>query len=177
MAIETTIKAWKCPTCGKIYTDEYVADVCCKQYHCEVCGCKTPKYWLICNACRNKRDFDKAIKISIDEYEEKFKGNMVYYGGEFYFDVDDMLETLWDREVDLPSYCWGTDEMRCELTDNVLDDLTEDTYEDAEFNKEAYRKFNEFAEIWNEKYGLRYFTPNNYVILIPDEVLVKYKSE
>ena len=177
MAVETTIKAYKCENCGQIYRDKYIANVCCKQYHCEVCGCETPQYWLICNTCRDKRDFDKAIKISIGEYEEKFKGNMVCYNDNFYSDVEDMLVTFYDNEFDLPSYCWGTDEMRCELTDNILDNLTEDTYEDAEFDKEAYKEFNEFVTTWNEKYGLRYFTQNNYVVLIPDEVLAKYREE
>lgn len=68
MAIETTIRAYKCETCGKVYTDEYVANICCKQYHCEVCGCETPKYWLMCNACRDKRDFDKYFKDVFDKF-------------------------------------------------------------------------------------------------------------
>lgn len=177
MAVETTIRAYKCETCGKIYTDEHVADTCCKQYHCEVCGCKTAKYWLICDNCRSQREFDKATRISLAEYEEKFDGNMVCYHDEFYSDVYDMLEMLNDSGEELPTYCWGTDRLQCVLTDNVLSNLTEDTYEDADFDKEAYHEFNEFVEAWNEKYKLIYYTRNNFLVTIPDEVLAEYKSE
>lgn len=177
MAIETTMKAYKCETCRKIYIDKYSADICCKQYHCSVCGIELPKFWTICDSCREKRHFDKAIKISIKEYEEKFNGNMVYYDDYYYYDVLDMLDTLSNRYEKLPSYCFGTDAVKSELTDSVLEDIIEDSCEVGELSDEAYREFNEFAKVWNEKYGLKYFVPNNYAVLIPDELLAKYMSK
>lgn len=88
-----------------------------------------------------------------------------------------MLVTLGYNENELPNYCFGTDEVKCELTDNVLIDIVEDSYEDAELIDEAYREFNEFAKVWNDKYGLKYFVPNNYVVLIPDEMLESYRKD
>ena len=38
------LKGYMCDKCGKIYTDKYMAEICCKQYYCEECGKPTPKY-------------------------------------------------------------------------------------------------------------------------------------
>ena len=34
------LKGYMCDKCGKIYTDKYMAEICCKQYYCEECGSK-----------------------------------------------------------------------------------------------------------------------------------------
>jgi hypothetical protein len=176
---EIQIKAYQCE-CGKTYNDKYVAEICCKQYHCETCGAETKKYWLMCDPCREKRDFDKAKKITIEEYEKEYSGNMVYYNDNYYTDIDDMLDSLCCHDVDiLPSYCWGTDKVPVEIDAiSVLDELLENSNcEDIDFSKEAYQEFKDFAEQWNKKWSQYYYMMNDIVILIPEEVLKEYQED
>jgi len=171
---ETQIKAWKCDTCGKIYTDERVAGGCCKQYHCETCGCETPKYRLMCDSCRDKRDYDKATKMSYAEYCEKFPNNMICIGDDFYSELEEIVDEFYDKG-DAPEYCWGTEKIDVEIDpDSVLQDLLENSNcEDLEFDNEAYKEFKEFAKNWNEKYGVSYFVQTNIVIPITEELKIK----
>jgi hypothetical protein len=180
MATETTIKAWKCEKCGKIYTDKHAAETCCKQYHCEICGCETPRYRLKCEPCFEKCKYDKATKITLSEWQEKNADNMVFYNDIFYCSVDDMLESLYDDGIDdLPTYCWGTDKFPMIVdADYAMECAEENTdCEDLSFSDSAREELREFVDKWNEKYGEYYFTVNDTVILIPEDVLNEYKSE
>lgn len=47
MAIKENMDLYRCEKCKKLYTSEYAANICCKQYHCRVCGKETPQYMLI----------------------------------------------------------------------------------------------------------------------------------
>lgn len=62
MATKRTMDIWFCDKCGKGYASEYAASICCKQYHCSVCGIETPRYITKCDSCRNKELFEKAQK-------------------------------------------------------------------------------------------------------------------
>ena len=111
MATKKNIGIWACDKCGTLYTSKYAADICCKQYHCEVCGVETPRYILKCESCQEKARFDKAAKMSVEEYEAANPGNMVYWNDNYYGSVDDLLEHLADEGIavkDLPTYCYGT---------------------------------------------------------------------
>lgn len=96
MATKRTMDIWFCDKCGKGYASEYAASICCKQYHCSVCGIETPRYITKCDSCRNKELFEKAQKMTWEEYEEKFPGNMLYWNDEFYSDLGDLLDATED---------------------------------------------------------------------------------
>lgn len=80
MATKKTMDIWFCDKCGKGYTSEYAANICCKQYHCSVCGVETPRYITKCDSCRDKELFEKAQKMTWEEYLEKSSGNMYECG-------------------------------------------------------------------------------------------------
>ena len=73
MATKKNIGMWACDKCGTLYPSKYAADICCKQYHCKVCGVETLRYMLKCECCREKAQFDKATKMSVEEYAEFLK--------------------------------------------------------------------------------------------------------
>ena len=60
MAIKENMDLYRCEKCKKLYTSEYAANICCKQYHCRVCGKETPQYMLICDSCAEHERFEKA---------------------------------------------------------------------------------------------------------------------
>lgn len=176
-----TIEVYECPKCGKLYRDEYIARICCKQYHCEVCNAPTPKCWLICDTCKEKRDYCKAKKMTIDEYEKQYSGNMVAYSDTYYDDVEMLLECdAWSSDNPPPSYCWGTEKVPVELdADTILDELIENAnVDDLEFSRDAYDEFRKFANIWNKKHGQYYFYENKDIaILIPEDMRHEYIQE
>ena len=174
---ETQIKAWICNKCGRIYGSEYTASICCKQYHCETCGCETSQYILMCEDCKETRDYNNATKMTIEEYETKFPGFMVCYNDEFYSSAEDILDTPCGDGIPAPKYCWGTDEHWLELeADNILNGMEEDSdCEDLEFQGAAYNSLRDFAEEWNKKYRKNFYSMNNKIaILIPEELAKEY---
>ena len=74
MAIKENMDLYRCEKCKKLYTSEYAANICCKQYHCRVCGKETPQYMLICDSCAEHERFEKARKMTLAEYYEEFPG-------------------------------------------------------------------------------------------------------
>jgi hypothetical protein len=164
---EIKIPAYKCLSCGKVYTQKSVAETCCKQYHCTICGADTPKYWLKCRSCIDKERYEKANKIKQLEWEAKYPNNMVCLNERFYSSIDDLLD-YYEGEDDIPTYCWGTDEKQCQLdAESIMTNMYElCEWEDAEFSDDAALELKEFAEQWNKKHAVTYFTGNNTVILI-----------
>ena len=59
------LKGYMCDECGKIYTDKYMAEICCKQYYCEECGKPTPKYIIRCDECQKKYIYNKVYDINV----------------------------------------------------------------------------------------------------------------
>ena len=97
MAIKENMDLYRCEKCKKLYTSEYAANICCKQYHCRVCGKETPQYMLICDSCAEHERFEKARKMTLAEYYEEFPGNMLYYGEEFYDDIESLDRNIIDK--------------------------------------------------------------------------------
>ena len=175
---EIQIKAWKCENCGQVYTNEYVASTCCKQYTCDICGVLTNKYRTRCDACHEQKCYDAATKITLKEWEEKYPTYMVFYGDDYYYSVEDLLEHCADNNDELPEYCYGTDkEEYCLDVDSILTQIYDDMSceDDYYFDEQGRKEFEEFAKQWNEKYKLITYGCNKIVILIPDEVLQEYR--
>ena len=89
MAKKIQVNGYMCEKCGKIYagggigTDEYLANMCCKQYYCEDCGKPTEKYNYVCPQCLEKRKFNKATKMSYSEYIKRFPDYPIYFNENF----------------------------------------------------------------------------------------------
>jgi len=176
------IWGYRCTKCGKIYNGELSAEICCKTYYCDTCGIETKKFITRCDTCREKIIYDKATKMTEEEYYEKYPYNMVCYNNEYYCDVEDLLCCLYDstdEETELPDYCFGTTELEIKLDAlSIIDDLEE--YSNCEnflVSDEAKRELEEFVENWNKKYkGSCYEENNNIVILISEETKKSIKG-
>ena len=152
MAIKENMDLYRCEKCKKLYTSEYAANICCKQYHCRVCGKETPQYMLICDSCAEHERFEKARKMTLAEYYEEFPGNMLYYGEEFYDDIESLLDSIDCDYEDIPKYEEDSD------------------VEDFYFDDAGAKELREFVKQWNAKYAKSYYSWNDkVVVMLPPE--------
>ena len=119
----------------------------------------------------------KAIKLTPEEYEERYPGHMVYHNDYCYSDVYDLLERLWDSneysEEGLPTFCVGTEKVTMKLdAASIIDQAQDDTdCEDLEFDTNGVKELSAFLETWNAKYSRDYYFLNeDVVIIIPEDI-------
>lgn len=163
---------YQCTKCGRVYNNKESAEVCCKQYHCKYCGKETSQFMLVCNECAERKHFDKATKMSLDEYCQKFPGNMVFYQGQYYSEVQELLDYLSDEGEPTPDYVWGTVKQWLILdADSIICDLEENSdLEDFEVCVKGRKELGTFIDSWNEKYGEDYFMENDIAVLLNEEI-------
>lgn len=176
------IKAYKCEKCGNAYLHNELADNCCKPKLCEDCGRELPHKWYmnICESCQSKREFNRGKVLTMDEFlQSEYKDNMVYYNGEYYTDIDDCLDTLWDREeLDDVEYIKATDKYLHELdADSLIEELEVNANCEEELcvDRQGIRELEEFLKVWNEKYRLSTYGDIEVYIKIDDNVKEEYK--
>ena len=184
MATKRTMDIWFCDKCGKGYASEYAASICCKQYHCSICGIETPRYITKCDSCRNKELFEKAQKMTWEEYEEKFPGNMLYWNDEFYSDLGDLLDASEFGGFDVPDYVFGTyrDYLRLDPETHIAELIDEFDLRDriiiSSFNHFSVMRFKALAPemkcgfleesriidfgAYAKKYGVEYVHPMHW---------------
>jgi hypothetical protein len=181
------VKAWKCKNCGTTYLDKEFAERCCKPKYCEDCGAELPYKWYqtVCESCAEKRYYNKSIKMTIEEYNEKYPNNMVFYGETYYSDIDSCLECLFDscsndeelkELVDSLEFIYGTESDLVELDgDSIIEQMEQDSnIEDFSVAPEGYKELNDFLKDWNKKYGTVCYTQDKIAILIPRELREEY---
>ena len=176
------IKAYQCEKCGSSYIDKNVADNCCQPRLCEDCGCELPYKWYmtICESCKDKRNFNRGKVLTMDEFlQSEYKDNMVYYNGEYYIDIDDCLETLWDREeLGGVEYIKATDEYLHELdADSLIEELECNTNceDDLYVDKQGVTELEDFLNKWNYKYKLTTYGEIEVYIKVDDKIKDGYK--
>ena len=174
------ISIYQCDKCGKIYTDKYMAEICCKEYFCEKCGKLAPKYHLLCDECSAKKDYEEAEKLTYDEYIKKYPNHMICYNGECYYEMEDLIDKLQQDEValeDFPEYCYGTEEEIIEIDiDSAIEDA-EYAMDDSYFDWEGIAKLREFINQWNKDYGYKsYFETKKIIVFIPKPTEEEYNE-
>jgi hypothetical protein len=164
---------YQCPICGKVYLNEESADRCCEPKKC-ACGEIVSIYRTQCDSCNKlelkrwaNEKYEKAPKMTVAEYIEKFPNNGVFVGENYYDDIDYAIES--NEGEDFVMY--GSEETYCILdTENMIESALEDAHEDAEFDADALAELEEFITQWNEKHRLLCYSETNLVILPDKEV-------
>lgn len=137
-----------------------------------VCGKETPQYMLICDSCAERERFEKARKMTLAEYYEEFPGNMLYYGEEFYDDIESLLDSIDCDYEDIPKYVYGTTMESMEIDANqMLQQAEEDSdVDDFYFDDAGAKELREFVKQWNAKYAKSYYSWNDkVVVMLPPE--------
>ncbi len=145
--------------------DKEAAEGCCKPYHCEDCGIETPRYWLVCESCRTKRQYEKAEKLT------KWDGWVCWEGhgcDDGYFpSIYELLNYCTDEDIDPPRWvfvCKKTEHRIC--VDNVLDQMLDDAHEGAADNLVDVQELYDFVEAWNAKQDIITYYPDYGKVLL-----------
>lgn len=177
MAKKIQVDGYMCEKCGKIYvgggigTDEYLANMCCKQYYCEDCGKPTEKYNYVCPQCSEKRKFDKATKMSYSEYIKKFPDYPIYFNENFYWELEDLKEYQYYNDLEMPEYVWGTVKERVEVDIETAIENAEENSNLEDFYFDDTKELIDFVKKWNEENGTDAFYQSYdiVVVLTPEE--------
>lgn len=161
------LKGYMCDECGKIYTDKYMAEICCKQYYCEECGKPTPKYIMRCDECQKKYIYNKATKMTYEEYIKKYPGYPIWDidRDECYWELEDYIEHIIDEtEPPYPICCFGATKERLEIDiENVIDDINIDIEDD--YGIEPDKELINFIDKWNKKNERDIYYCNTNIII------------
>lgn len=170
---EIQIKAYMCDKCGKIYTDKYLAEICCKQYYCEKCGKPTPKYSLECNECKEKRIYDNATKMTYEEYIKKYPGYPIVDtdNGEFFWELEDYIDFINNEtEPPYPTYCFGTFKERLEIDiEDVINSTNTNADAEDDCGLEPTKDLIDFIDNWNKENGRDLYYCNQKIVILIDK--------
>ena len=177
--VETTVYA--CGYCGKLWRKKEDADMCHMDRTCDDCGVIIEKksYYTLCDSCRIKKEqkktqdlYDKAIKISYEDYMGLYPDYPVVYNDVFYFDdLDYLLEKCEDEGDSIPKWVWGTKLSNIKLDPYDIIQQFEENVEldDYEMNKSAVNEIVEFCRQWNEKHSQNVYYEDNSVIVLLEQ--------
>lgn len=155
-------------------------------HRCELCG-EIMRKGLLRHDCKEqqmlnrekeieeeRKRFEKARKLSIEEYTKQFPNNYIFCDDEFFSEVGDLLDRMHGEYFEnIPKYCYGTERIPILLDAyTILSHAEEEAEcEDFSFGIAARKELEEFVETWNKKYGSYYFTPDySIAIIIPEEL-------
>lgn len=151
-------KCFACGECGVVYATKESAHSCCLQQVCATCGSNTEKYWTYCSSCREQKMWDKAIEIKPeDHYGPVYDENSDRYFESYdeaveYFSEDDSYD-----DDSYPEFLQPCKEIECPKLDHsqILENLTEDLFEDAYDHLKGVDKFKEACEDFNKLQTLK----------------------
>lgn len=162
---------YKCKKCGSLYYSYESAETCCGPKTCKECGKEIPYWKEICCECRDKRLFDEAKKIHLEDYNGSYVYD--YISEEYFSSIDDLIDFYYDKDEELPKYCYACTPISYSLDiysviENEIIDLYED-YEEVIASLIDLDKLEDFVEEWNKKQiNISYEQDQSTVILLDD---------
>ena len=161
------VTLYQCEKCNQYYWTKQSAEKCCPTRYCEDCGKELTNYFSVCEKCHEKRIYDRAEKLTYEEYVKKYPNNMLYYNEKYYGDLEELLDSFIDEEI--PKYCYGTTAEKIEIDIDYAIENAEEDMEDSFFDREGLEELRKYVEEWNKKYGYNSFWENEKVIVIIKE--------
>lgn len=175
--------AFACAACGVMFsclifgghesgatTAKQAAEGHCGPKFCDCGKIIERRHWLKCDDCleakeveKDAKAFEKAKKVSIEEYDGKYavfwpKGPGGGMGDGFYTNLDELLEVYEDEQLDLPPYVWGAKpfDVRADARD-ILERVIEGHHEDAwdELSDGAETELQKLLDAFFEKQNIR----------------------
>lgn len=172
------IDCWRCSCCGRAYLDRDMAERCCV---CSGCGMEGTHNGLVeCVDCqhrkideRERRRWDKARKVRLRDYD----GDGVYVSAmeQYLFDasVQDVYEA-WDEYQGMECddqiedlRVFGVERHPVQINvDNIIQQLSDDAYEDWEMDGDALRDLERMCAEWNDRHADRAYWPDYSVAIV-----------
>ncbi len=186
----TTTEAYICGQCGAKSFNKDLAEQCCKNYNCRVCGVELDRYRTICGLCSEKSRFEKAQKIPAAEYT-----GWVYWEGHGYNEgfFESLAELIdycdygerGEREgernkIPLPEYVWACKVMTFKLdADRIIEDAYEEAHEGAADNLKMVDELEAFCKEFNEanKDNVTYYVDDGRVVMLSGMEVNKIKTK
>lgn len=155
-------QVWLCGNCLATYGIKHVADECCLP--CRFCG--KIKRGPMCGNClaKDRRENEiKRVEKAVDVTgTERGESEMFYcpITDRFYESVLDAAEDF-EVQEEVPEFVLCCSQKRKELNiDRQLEQMPEDTYEDAELNRDAVRELLEAVKRFNDRAAIVYYVPD-----------------
>lgn len=194
LVIQGTAKpvAYACPGCGALFTTymfgggpssdpaaKHMASTHCHRF-CG-CGASLNKSRTKCDACwgqslaeREKKVFEKAKRLTIEEYPNQ----AVYWDGGIgdglFLNIDDLLDRCEEEGVDLPEYAWAAKEVPLAMNaDWLIERALEEHGEGAreEIADKNVPELQNLLDSWCTRQDLKSWQPDytTAVLLHPQE--------
>lgn len=167
-----TVEGWCCQTCGRFWGDsQHMACWCCATHvPCKDCGADTPKHYTHCDGCRQKRKWERYLKLDAKPYD----GSAVtlYHGDSYFFDEDSLLDWLAEQEDDAQPQLVFAHCKKPEWHRSVSEELCDELYEGAEWDtSEIDAQITE----WVAKNAPNVYWPSN--VRVDDESIKRLMAE
>lgn len=160
------ITIYQCEKCHRYYWNRESADKCCQTRRCEKCNKELHNYSGLCESCRDKQVYDKAKKMTYEDYIKTNPSHMLYYNEKYYED----LESLLDDYCDEPAFCYGTIKDKITIDIDWAIESAEEDMDDSYFDENGLKELRSYMKNWNEKYGYNSFWKDeNTIIIIKNE--------
>lgn len=182
---EDETKLYACGGCGRAYSPksyaalynlaheaaQSAAEDCCAPRCCRECGVEVENYRTMCRPCGDLVRLRKAKPIPERQWTDpvECEGVPGGWGDGFFRDIDDLLESCEDHEVEVPAYCWPCTAKPLALDpDQLLEHAVDDMHEDAMDQIEAADELVAFIEAWNAKQTCRSWCPDMSRVVVLD---------
>jgi len=156
----TTVDCYKCSECKNIWANKKMADKCCTRKHCEDCNTVLPSKWYrtVCEPCHEKRVFDRAEKLTPEQWDGWVQSDKIGCNEGYFESVDALIDHCEDEGVDVPEWVFCCTSERHQVdADYALEHMLVDAYEDARSALVDEDEFYAFIEQWNAKQTVESF--------------------
>lgn len=156
---------WVCGVCNLVRPDEGMAERCCKP-----CECGKPsrnKFECRCSECADA-DYRRQREEQLEKAElVEWDGSMIFseevsgYRDGWFDSPEDLVDHLADEDIEhLPEFAFLGRKIVKELDiGRAVDEMTEDTYEDAELHVSDvdWAELKAIIDKFNAKYAVTYY--------------------
>lgn len=144
-----------------------------KVYYCEECEAETRKYVLLCDGCNDRRLYNKAEKLTPDQYDGWIQRDGYGYNEGYFKSVDALVEWCEDEDIDLPDWVFCCEGTKHELDiDNAIENMLEDAFEDARDHLVDEKELFDFVKRWNAKQNIiSYYPDYKRVVVLKGEAV------
>lgn len=159
--------AYQCKKCNRTYLDRKSAEQCCAPKHCEDCGKRIKPYRIVCESCRTKRLFNKAEKLTIDQWDGYIQRDG-YGSNEGYFEsISELLEWCEDEGTNPPDWVFCCELVKHRLNiDNAIETMLEEAYDDAWDDLVDEDGLRQFIDAWNAKQKVASYYPDYTKVVV-----------
>ena len=159
--------AYQCGVCKKAYFDKDIAEKCCVPRLCEDCGKEIESYRIVCEPCYEKRQFDKAEKLTYAQWDGWVQRDGYGYNEGYFESVDDLLQHCEDEDIEPPDWVFCCESREHKLNaDDILDNMLSDAHEDARDCIVDEEELCRFVKEWNAKQTVATYYPDYSKVVI-----------